>query len=178
MASPKLNADGRRFVIERIIAGDTNNEIRHSLKDAGHPFDLIDQAFSHYRRDKSVQEAIERKDSEAIQSGYAQRSERILKLALSAKRFEKRLALSPQDSQFATSKPFDLVAVHKEYRETIKDITDLVDPVKSQRVELTGKEGAPLVISYVNDWRSAGAVTENDTASVPAPWTGGGPAAS
>lgn len=155
MAAPKLNQEAKRLVIQRVIAGDTNNEIRAVLKDAGYPHDLADQAFSPYRQSPEVREAIERKDSEAMQSGYAQRSERILKLAKSAKRLERRLTLNVEDATFVPSKPFELVAVHKEYRETLKDISDLVDPVKSHRVEVMGKDGGALQICYVNDWRSS-----------------------
>lgn len=153
MAATKLNQEARRLVVSRVIAGDTNNEIRHALKDAGHPFDLADSSFNTYRQNAEVKAAIERKDSEAMQSGYAQRSERILKLAKSAKRWEKRLAVSADAPDFSSSMVPLLVMAHKEYRETLKDISDLVDPVKSQRVEVTGKDGKALTISYVNDWR-------------------------
>lgn len=136
MAAPKLNADARRLVIERIIAGYTNNEIRQALSDAGYPFNIADQAFSHYRAHGDVKDAIARKDEEAVQSGYAQRSERILKLALSAKRFETMLAVEPGDTKFSPSKPIITALVHKEYRETLKDIGALVDPAKVQPLTL------------------------------------------
>lgn len=136
MASPKLNTAARRVIEERIIAGDTNSEIRKKLHDAGHPSNLSDPAFTTYRQSERVKEALARKDEEAIQSGYAQRSERILKLAKSAKRFERRLAIDNETEQFASGKPFELVALHKEYRETIKEIGVLVDPAKKQDVNL------------------------------------------
>lgn len=164
MSANKLNKAGKRLVVSRIIAGDTNNEIRLALKDAGYPFDLVDSSFAEYRQNPEVKEAMDRKDSEALQSGYAQRSERILKLARSAKRLERLLAVNPEDPAFTPSKPLPLVMVHREYRDTLKDISDLVDPVKSQRVEVTGKDGNALTIEYVHNWRPAA-----DTSALPPP---------
>lgn len=137
MAKITLNPDARRIVTERIIAGDTNNEIRRVLDDAGHPSDVTDQAISHYRGSEAVKEAIARKDSEAVQSGYAQRSERILKLARSAKRFERKLSAAADAQDFQELSAFDLAAIHREYRETLRDIGALVEPRKAAAVTVT-----------------------------------------
>lgn len=140
MAARKSNDAGRLIILEAIIAGLTNSEIRKKLQDAGHPADLTDQTFTGYRKDKRVKEAIERKEAEAIQSGFAQRSERILKLARNAKRLERLLSDDPEAAAFSEKlSPYELVAVNKEYRETLGDIGALVDPKKPQPIQVDGQ---------------------------------------
>jgi hypothetical protein len=131
MASRKLNRAAQQLVRSRIIAGDTNQQIRQALKDAGHPRDITDQAFSPYRSSEEVLAAIRRRDEEAIQTGLSQRSERILRLAASAKRFE-RLLVDPSSAESFQRgvEKRGLVGMHKEYRETLKDLGALVDPIK------------------------------------------------
>lgn len=124
------------MIIERVIAGDSNSEIRKKLMDAGHPADMTDQAFTVYRSNKEVVAAIERKDTEAIQSGYAQRSERILKLARTAKRLEKKLAADNETNEFTIQDEYRLGAVLKEYRDTLHAIGQLVDPKKPQAMDV------------------------------------------
>lgn len=143
MAANKLSPDARRKVIERIIAGDANSEIRRVLADAGHipaadEKCLADASISHYRSSETVKEAIFRKDGEAVQSGYAQRSERILKLARSARRFERQLTQEADAQDFADGlAPFALTLLHREYRETLRDIGALVEPKKTAAITVT-----------------------------------------
>ena len=125
---PKLNADGRRLVVEWVIAGFTNSEIRNKLQDAGYDGGLSDNALGVYRQSEKVKEAISRKDMEAVQCGLSQRSERILRLARHAKRFERRLAMDNETLDFAPGNPLTLCGLSKEYRETLRDLGNLVDP--------------------------------------------------
>lgn len=127
-SGPKLNADARRLITEWVIAGFSNSEIRSKLRDAGYNEAVTDQAFTTYRQSDKVKEAIARKDEEAVQCGLSQRSERILRLARHAKRYERRLAMDNETLDFAPGKPFDLCMLSKEYRETLRDLGNLVDP--------------------------------------------------
>jgi len=144
VAESKLEPDAQRLVVERVIAGDTNNEIRRRLQDAGYPYDLTDPAFSYYRQAEEVKEAIARKDAEAVQSGYAQRSERILKLAKSAKRFERRLAENNEADEFVPGSVGELVALHREYVNTLDALGKLVDPNKPQAIDVRNVNFADL----------------------------------
>lgn len=150
MAATKLNGAGRLVVIERVIAGDTNNEIRKRLRDAGYldgGDSITDATLTGYRKSKDVKAAIERKYEEAVQSGYSQRSERILRLAKSARRFEARLADGPDDAQFAIEDNDELVKVHKGYLDTLAAIGELVDPKKPQPLVGPDGEGAVKITS-------------------------------
>lgn len=129
MAANKLSKAARDLAVQRVIAGDTNAEIRARLHDAGYPSDLTDQALSHYRDSQAVKDALERKTSEAMQSGYAQRGERVQKLAAAAKRLEKLIEAEDH-------KPGTLAMLNKEYRETLRALGDLVDPLRVQAVAL------------------------------------------
>lgn len=144
MAAPKLNRVGRRFLIEQVIAGLSNNEIRIKLEDAGHAHDITDQTFTHYRNCDEVKAAIAGRDAEAIQSGHALRAVRIKSLVRSAKRFEQLLAEGVDDQSFRPMKKRELAVIHKEYRETLAEIGALVDPKKPVPLELTGKNGEPV----------------------------------
>lgn len=131
MAAPKLNRAGRNLAIQRVIAGDTNAELRSRLHDAGHPCDLTDQAIAHYRASPAVRDALDRKTSEAMQNGFSQRSERVLLLATAAKRLKKYL-----EDDSGSRKMGVIVMLNKEYRETLRALGDLVDPLRTQTVAL------------------------------------------
>src|SRR5690349_10734094 len=68
---PRLNEDARDLIRRRIVAGDSNREIRGHLHDAGYPSDIIDQSFTHYRRDPEVMQARQLARMQAMQIGYA-----------------------------------------------------------------------------------------------------------
>jgi len=157
MAARKLSSEAKRLVTERIITGDTNNDIRSALCAAGHPCDLVDQSFTSYRQSKDVRQAVERRDTEAAQVGYARRSERILCLSKSAQRLMRRLEASPDAPDFLPGTNLsDLLALHREFRETLRDIGDLVDPRRP--VAVTGAGGGPVQIievRYADDWRAS-----------------------
>ena len=155
MAANKLTRDAKALVIERLVSGDSNSAVRAALHAAGYPCDLTDQTFTVYRQSAEVKAAVARKDSEAAQVGYARRSERILCLSRSAQRLMRRLGASPDAPDFLPGPVDDLVRLHREFRETLRDISDLVDPRRP--VAVTGAGGGPVQIievRYADDWRA------------------------
>jgi hypothetical protein len=129
MARNKLSQAAQRLVVERITAGDTNNQIRQELKKASFPHDLSDPSISHYRALPEVLEAITRKEEQAIQSGLSQKSERLLKLAALAKAIEGEL-FADDGRRFKDMEKLDKVRLAREYRAALDDIGALVDPRK------------------------------------------------
>lgn len=132
MAARKLSQAARRLVVERIIAGDTNNQVRHELKEKGYPSDLGDPTLSQYRALPIVLEAITRKEEQAVQSGLSQKSERLLKLAQAAKALESEIFEQGQGGRKLTRRDvLDQVRLLREWRGFLADIGDLVDPRKA-----------------------------------------------
>jgi hypothetical protein len=129
MAARKLSQAAQRLVVERVIAGDTNNQIRQELKKAGYAHDLVDQTLSHYRGLPQVLEAITRKEEQAIQSGLSQKSERLLKLAALAKALEGEL-FADDGRKLKEMDKLDKVRLAREFRATLEDIGALIDPRK------------------------------------------------
>ena len=154
MAANKLTREAKALVIERLVSGDSNSAVRAALHAAGYPCDLADQTFTVYRQGEEVRQAVERRDTEAAQVGYSRRSERLLCLSQSAKRLMRRLEDSPDAPDFLPGAVDDLVRLHREFRETLRDISDLVDPRRP--VAVTGAGGGPVQIievRYADDWR-------------------------
>jgi hypothetical protein len=140
MAAPKLSRNYRDTIIERIIAGDTNSQIRKELEKVGFKGSLVDSAFTPYRSLPEVLEAITRKEEQAIQSGLAQKSERILKLAQLAKALE--LELFAEDGRrLRDMEKLDKVRLGREYRAALADIGGLVDPRKAITLQHVDMEG-------------------------------------
>lgn len=174
MAARRLNKAAGNLVRARIIAGDTNNEIREALNNAGYPSDIADQTIGHYRASEEVLDAIRRRDEEAIQTGLSQRSERVLRLAASAKRFE-RMLVDDGGKEFARGIK-GLAALHREYRETLKDIGALVDPMRLTpmlNIDLESLDdeqikrlsrGVPLELVLATPSKSRGGAEESSSA--------------
>ena len=132
MAARKLSQAARRLVVERVIAGDTNSQVRHELKQAGYPSDLSDPTLSQYRALPEVAEAITRKEEQAIQSGLSQKSERLLKLAQAAKALEAEIFDQGASGRRLTRREvLDQVRLLREWRGFLSDIGGLVDPRKA-----------------------------------------------
>lgn len=75
--APKLSPEARDLVIEKLIVGESCEEIRTALQNAGYPSNLTRAAFSYYRRMEVVQNARKLIHEEAIESGMATMASRV-----------------------------------------------------------------------------------------------------
>ena len=73
----KLLPPARQLVIDRIVSGESDAQIRDSLDRAGYPSDLSRQALAYYRALPEVEAAVTQIELEAAQSGMGMRSRRI-----------------------------------------------------------------------------------------------------
>lgn len=71
-SGPRLSGEGRRFLIERLIAGDSNKEAVRALVDAGYP-SVSRQTLAKFRCRPEVSKAFALKHAEVLQSGLALR---------------------------------------------------------------------------------------------------------
>lgn len=74
---PKLSPEARQMLINRIVAGDSNQEILDYLQDAGYPADLTRATLARYRGLPEVTAAVQDINVEHSQSALAVRSRRI-----------------------------------------------------------------------------------------------------
>lgn len=73
----KLQPEERTLLIQHLIAGDSDNQARQALMNAGYTTDLTRQAIAHYRNLEEVKEALNDLEAEARQVGLACRARRI-----------------------------------------------------------------------------------------------------
>lgn len=74
---PNIAKDAKARVMEMIVEGKNNEEIRNRLRLDGYPCNISRQGFSFYRRMEEVLNQIAFKQEEALQSGYGQRARRL-----------------------------------------------------------------------------------------------------
>jgi hypothetical protein len=81
MAAPVANDAAERVIVSRIIAGDTNDEIRRRLRKANMPgSEMRDQSFTHYRQRPDVKAILADAHQAAKSAGLAVRLERVRRL--------------------------------------------------------------------------------------------------
>lgn len=91
MATPQLPRAAKDLVRVRILAGDSNRQIRRCLSDAGYTPPSTDAAFTRYRNEPGIKRAIAERCEHLRQQGLGDRSRRVLKLSAIAERLERRL---------------------------------------------------------------------------------------
>ena len=66
----RLPLEAQALIINHIVGGDDDDQIRRALHDAGHTVDLTRPTLRHYRRLPEVVRQIEGMADEAVQSGF------------------------------------------------------------------------------------------------------------
>lgn len=127
MAARYLDMAGVKLVMERIVAGDGNAEIRRKLEARGHR-PISANALSKYRQRSTVKRAIEKRDAAACQVGYAQFGARVSLLARHAEAIEARLY--DRDGAMVPGKAQDMAPLCRELRDTLRDLSALLDRAK------------------------------------------------
>lgn len=124
MANQRLGIGGQRYVLRRIVAGDTNEQIRQKLAKTGYPSEITDAALSRYRNRPSVLKWIERRDNEAMQQGAAQYGRRVQMLSRIALAVEGRLFMDETSEDFAAGRPEVILPWSREMRDALAQIAD------------------------------------------------------
>jgi len=127
MASRKLNEAARQLVRERIIAGDANDQIRAALKAAQFPCDVTNPTLSGYRADPEVQAALERRRSEALEVGYADRGRRVEHLHRVAQALFVELFGKEDTADFAAQTAKERAATIDQWLACLREISRLTD---------------------------------------------------
>jgi hypothetical protein len=90
-SSPKVSRAGRELIRARILAGDTNDQIRAKLIASGDNYPTANSSFAHYRQDPEILAAIAERQANLKQIGLGDRTRRFLKLNGVGERLERRL---------------------------------------------------------------------------------------
>lgn len=138
----KLPPAARDLVRSRIIAGDDNTEIRAKLKQDGYPCDITDQAFTVYRQDPEVLAARQLARQLVAQIGVGDFSRRINALVKHANNLHNLIYFGEGDDdglpRGPQGKTGDVVALSKEWRETVKQISDELSKGEPFKIEMAG----------------------------------------
>ena len=70
LAITRLPLEAQALIINHIVGGDDDDQIRRALHDAGHTVDLTRPTLRHYRRLPEVVKQIDGMADEAVQSGF------------------------------------------------------------------------------------------------------------
>jgi hypothetical protein len=145
MAAPKLSEEAREVVIQAIIEGRKNTEINQRLAAGGFE-EITDGSLTHYRALPDVKAALAEREEAVKQIGLARFSERVERLDRHVRALEQRLYLDADGERLAPGDAMVVMTVSREWRATLKDISDLVDPAKQAKLDITsgGKELAAV----------------------------------
>jgi hypothetical protein len=141
-----LSQDAQFLVYERICAGDSNNEIRAALAQAGFPSHITDSGLAYYRRQDVVKQARAEKLEVALQTGYALRSKRVELLEGMIATLKRTLEGRSEDEAVprVPVRLSDRIALNAELKATVKMLGELVDEPAPSRVQVSGPGGAPI----------------------------------
>lgn len=134
---PRLSRAAQQLIRERIIAGDSNTQIREALQAAGHPHDLSRQAINAYRQDPELKAEIERASVEGFQLAFAQRNGRIQ--FVNERLIECALRLSASSRRRVSNAA--LVTIGAEARAWLAEMGRLVDGVTTVRAGRANPDG-------------------------------------
>ncbi|HZO87761.1 MAG TPA: hypothetical protein VFB38_05430 [Chthonomonadaceae bacterium] len=126
---PKLPPAARKLIRQRLIAGDSNDQIQAALEKEGYPR-VSRQALHRYRQSRKVQEALAMMDIESVQCGLALRARRIMALAQHAQDLWQRMTgrvVGFEDMPRLPADKLSLVLLGREFRATLEAISKLVD---------------------------------------------------
>jgi hypothetical protein len=144
MAAPKLKKEAQLLIIERIVAGDTNHEIRAKLREKGFP-EIVDASIGHYRGMDAVKAGIALRFAEACQSGFGSVATRVKSLTADIRRIDNRLAPAGEIG-FRSTDDHSVAALLRAKRDHFNELGKLVDK-QTLHVEHTGADGAPIEVA-------------------------------
>lgn len=138
----KLTDLGVLRIKQMIVSGYDNAQIVNRLIEEGHVLSYTEAAVSYWRKRPDVIALLGRRDTEALQSGLAAKERRVKELAEMAQLLKEdlteidpltgrlRIKSGPNVNRLAQG------TLVREFRETIKDIGDLVDDKKGPEVQI------------------------------------------
>jgi hypothetical protein len=137
-----MNKEAYDFVISRLIAGETDEEVRAALIKAGYQGDVSRTTLWRYRQLPVVTEAAEQMWQEAVRTGFSLRHRRVNAIGRKIAQFERQIdlrlaaadALLDNEGKLTATaiQPFDPAInaqkLHDAFLKSIAALSALVDP--------------------------------------------------